>query len=189
VAVEFTFSTSQPHQTQGATVQGVIVVQDGLARPGLPEGTQPGGLVLNDCQAHVLGQTDIELVSVDFTYKIFGKFSYRIVFRNAGPRCLRSLKFRISYPHQGQDRTYEEIVVPAGADGWLIKAGETRSFTGEFDRHKIPSDAFIKEVDSEVQEISFMLNGLKITLDPGNEISETNEGNNTKTINLSWVEK
>jgi hypothetical protein len=189
VKVEFRFNSKIPVTTNSNTIETTILVKDAAPTiiPGQNITQRKPELNLGPCYENASGTTDLVPVALSFTYVQYGKFTYKIVYKNTGPRCLKNVRMKITYPLNGVETLYKEFNLSPLADGWAIKAGETRTITGNFDRHDLPYQAFQTSIDSEVQEISFSID-LKLILDPADEVAETNEGNNTLVKHLTWVE-
>jgi len=189
VKVEFRFGSKIPVTTSADTIETTIPVKDALPALGIGQNVsqKKPDFTLAPCYANADGTTDLVPVELSFSYIQYGKFTYKIVYKNTGPRCLKNVRMKITYPVNGVDTLYKEFNPPPLADGWVIKAGETRTITGSFDRHDLPIQAFHQDIDSELQEITFSID-LKLTLDPLMEVVETNESNNTLVKHLTWVE-
>lgn len=189
VKVEFSFSSTSPVNTNANSIEAVIPVKD--AQPTLNQGQnitqQTPKMDLGPCYENQNATTDLIPTEFSFNYTKFGKFSYKVSLKNTGPRCVKSFHYKITYLLNGVETVYKTFELPAGADGWALKANETRTITRTFDRHELPYQAFQTSIDSSVQEISFNF-VLKLTIDSDNEVSETNEMNNVIEKNLSWIE-
>jgi hypothetical protein len=190
VKVEFRFSSKIPVTTNTDTIETTIPVKDAPPALGIGQNVsqKKPDFTLAPCYANADGTTDLVPVEFSFKYIKFGKFSYTVSIKNTGPRCLKILRYKITYPLNDVDTTFAEHSFPDKPDGWVIYADETRTIHGTFDRHTIPYQAFQTSIDSEVQEISFSIGGLKLVVDPLMEVVETNEANNVIETGLHWVE-
>lgn len=190
VKVEFRFSSKIPVTTNTDTVEATIPVKDALPTLGIGQNVsqKKPDFTLAPCYENANGTTDLIPVNFSFKYIQFGKFTYTVTIKNTGPRCVNKLRYKITYPYNGVDTVYKEYSFPAKQDGWVISAGETRSMQATFDRHDLPYQVFHTSIDSEEQEITFSIDGLKLVIDPLMEVVETNEANNVYETGLHWVE-
>jgi hypothetical protein len=192
VKVEFSFSTPDTIETKGYSTETLITVKDAIISPitGIGQNVsqaQPD-FELAPCAANANGTTDLVPVEFSFKYLQYGKFQYTIGIKNTGPRCVKKFHYKITYLYNGVDTVYREAAFPVKPNGWALEAGETHTIKATFDRHDLPYGIFHTSIDSEVQEISFTLNGLKLVVDFTMEVNETNETNNVYEKSLHWVE-
>jgi hypothetical protein len=189
VKVEFRFNSKIPVTTNSNTIEATIPVKDAAPTLGIGQNLsqKKSDFTLAPCYENANGTTDLVPVEFSFNKTGYSNFTYKIVYKNTGPRCLKNVRLKITYPYSGVDTLYKEFLHSAGADGWAIKAGETRTQTGTFQKNQIPEQAYTKDIDSQLQEITYSIN-FKLILDPANEVAETNEGNNTLVKHLTWVE-
>lgn len=189
IKVVFSFTQAGIHPSPDQTIEATIPVSDPAPGTGGNQNItqQQPNLVLDPCFENADGNTD--LVPLEFSFKSIGsnKFSYKIVYKNIGPRCLKSVFLKITYPYNGVDTIYKQFLHLPQDGLWAIKAGETKTQTGTFQRTEIPDQAYSKYIDSEAQEITYKIT-FKLTLDPNSEIQETDESNNVILKNHSWVE-
>jgi hypothetical protein len=175
----------------GKDVEKSIKVYDAAlmlqARPRLIRTVRPQ-IQIPPCVANNNKTTD--LVPILFKLENTGNKQFRMTmkYKNTGPRCVPSVKWRVTYQDNGVTKVLKHGEhKPIGSKLYALEAGQSKYFLFAFYKRDFSPTAFDTYVDQEEREIRFDIN-LKFTVDWNNAVMETSEGNNSIIKHLSWIE-
>ncbi len=185
-------NTSGDSNTSDNRVEKIIKVRDGFQQPGPMTNVKikkPGLVILKDpCIAARNDTTDLVPIEFKFNRTGFHKFYYSMKYKNTGPRCVKSVKWRVTYMDQGVQKVLAQGEhKPVGGKLFALKAGDVKLFGRSFDRVDLPQTAFERNPISEEMTMEYSID-FTFTVDFDNGVNETNEGNNSIVKHLKWDE-
>jgi len=175
----------------GKKVEKSIKVYDAApmlqARPRLVRTVRPK-VQIPPCIANNNKTTDIVPTRFKLENTGYKQFRMTMKYENTGPRCVPSVKWRVTYQDNGVTKILKQGEHnPIGSKLYALEAGQSKYFLFAFYKSDFSPTAFETSVDQEEREIRFDID-LKFTVDWNNAVVETNEGNNSITKHLSWIE-
>lgn len=152
--------------------------------------TLPGKISLGPCYDNQNGTTDLHPIDMTFTKIGWDKFRWRVNISNEGPRCVKSVKWELWYFNHTTSQVLklqQGEIKPNKKFDWAIEANKVAFVIGTFERDDVPGNAYIKHIDSSVQEIDYEIE-FWFKIDTGEEVPETNENNNNLFHWHKWTE-
>lgn len=175
----------------GKKVEKSIKVYDAApmlqARPRVIRAVRPQ-IQIPPCVANNNKTTDLVPTLFNLEKTGYRQFRMTMKYRNTGPRCVHSVKWRVTYQANGVTKVLKHGEhKPVGSKLYTLEAGKSKYFMFAFYKSDFAPMAFETYVDQEEREIKFDID-LKFTVDWNNAVMETNESNNSITKHLSWIE-
>jgi hypothetical protein len=146
------------------------IVMQAIIDPCLMQQNAMTDLVLEDVQFMLIYHGDMP--PTDSTTLVY---QYSFVIYNAGPKCLTSLKWKMTY-HPLNANYRRKDLLPCGQfdssrGQWVLRAGERKRIGGYLNKASICSGI--------MPGGEGLISLIRIIVDPDNDHRETNEGNNS----------